>query len=373
MLASASLEPRADAPSAARLLGALPDDPGLFRQRLADVRRTQGDEGLQQVFVEAGYHGVSGVIDPQLVASPDVPAALREQASRRLAVEELWLAHLQQSLEHATAVLTRAGVTACALKGPLLGTRLYGTHATRHCMDVDLLVPPDAFDRAVQALSAAGYVPEQQGVTMEYLLRYGHHLGFSRAGGPPLELHFRTYAGFGVNLDAGFLIDRATRVQLAPDAQVLVPSPEDEFIYLAAHAAGHSFCRLVWLYDLKLLLRGGAIDMGRVVERAQAAGVATAVAYAADLLRAWLSVEVPASATAALGGVRVGLANRLLAEASRPQRRSARENFEGLVFTSMLCDRPASTLWLLQHHLGRALKRRLKHAVPGLLPDRWAS
>lgn len=363
---------RPSVPLVATLLSALPEDPDLFLARLESVRATTGDAGLQRLFVESGYHGVSGVIDPHLVAATHLPEALRHQAARRLAAEEMWSAHLQHALEQAAQVLSEVRVAACALKGPLLGTRLYGPAATRHCMDIDLLVTPDAFESAVRALEAAGYVPEQAGLTTAYLRRYSHHLGFARPGHPPLELHFRAYAGLGVNVDAGFLIDRATAVRVGANAQVLVPSPEDEFVYLAAHAAGHSFCRLVWLYDLKLLLQHRAIDPGVVASRARDAGMLHAAAYASGLLREWFDTP-DLLAGVAERGLRMRVADGLLASASRPQQRSARENLEGLVFSSMLCDRTTSTLWMLRHHLGRAVKRRAKQAAPQLLPDHWAS
>ena len=41
------------------------------------------------------------------------------------------------------------------------------------------------------------------------------------------------------------------RHPLAEDCECL--AAEDEFVYLAVHAAAHGFVRLMWLYDLKLL------------------------------------------------------------------------------------------------------------------------
>src|SRR5262245_2235445 len=241
-------------PTVASLLRVIPDDADAFDaivRRLVDAR----DEAtLDRLFVEAGYHGVSGVIDPLIGSSTTALAGLKAKAARRLAIEELWQAHLQGGLQQAVRVLTAAGIDACALKGPVLGRRLYAPEFVRHCMDIDLLVSPTAFPTASSALMAAGYVPEH-GVSADYALRFSHHLGFTREGSAPLELHFRAYAGFGVTVEADLLLSRARSYEVASGTTVLVPSPEDEFIYLAAHAAGHSFCRLVWLYDLKLLLR----------------------------------------------------------------------------------------------------------------------
>jgi hypothetical protein len=153
-----------------------------------------------------------------------------------------------------------------------------------------------------------------------------------------------------------------------------VPSPEDEFIYLAVHAAGHSFIRLVWLYDLKLLIRKHpALDWDQVFTRSEALGVLSAVAFTVRLLRAWLEVE-PDSLPPLFGrrGGRSRIADRLLPEVSRPQPRSLRDNLGGLLFTSMLCDTPTASLWLVQHHLGRMARRRMYRALPLIIPESWS-
>jgi hypothetical protein len=356
----------------ASLLRLLPEDVGSFQNGIRRIVAESRAPDLHQLFTEVGYHGVSGVIDPLLGAMTDLPADLRSQAARRLAVEDLWQSHVQRSLEHAVATLSAASVSACGLKGPVLGRRFYAPAASRHCMDVDLLVAPADFERATAALRAAGYASEP-GESVEYLLRYSHHLGFVREGSAPLELHFRAYAGFGVTVPAELLLARARPYALTSDVSVLVPAPEDEFIYLAAHAAGHSFCRLVWLYDLKLLLlRTAPIDWEAVAVRAAASGVLSPVAYAVQLLGTWLGVDpgvLPASLSKR--SIRSHIADRLVDEVSRPQQRSPMENFAGLVFTSLLCDRPSRTLWQFQHHMLRGARRRAYRTVPRLVPSHW--
>jgi hypothetical protein len=191
----------------------------------------------------------------------------------------------------------------------------------------------------------------------------------------PIELHFRAYAGFGVELPASVLLDRAEPFRLSDTLSVLAPSPEDEFLYLATHAAGHSFIRLVWLYDLKLLVRRyPTLDWDRIASRAAAFGVATPVAYAARLLQNWLGVPVDGlPGSFRRPSLRSKMADRLLSEVSRPQPRSMRDNLGGLLFTSLLCDRLGSAAWLLQHHVLRSTRRRLHQIAPALLPERWSA
>jgi hypothetical protein len=291
---------------------------------------------------------------------------------RRRVIESLWHAQVRASLTDAIRTLAAGHIPVCALKGPALGARLYDDPSVRPSMDVDLLIRRDDLPRAVELLSAAGYRGDDDGVARAYLIRHSHHLSFSRPNQPGLELHFHAYAGFGAVLSSGALMDRAHAFEL-DGVPLLVPSAEDELVYLAVHAAGHSFIRLLWLYDLKqLLARNPALDWNAVAERARTWRVAGPVGEAIDLLATWLHVHVPAVPRLASPGVRRRAARLLLGHVSTPAERSASDNLGGLVYTALLCDRPGSSLWLVSHHIGRALKRRVHSAAPRTLPASWS-
>lgn len=362
------------APILLSLLKALPEEPERFGDTIDTLVNSAAADRWQDFVSFASYHGVLGVIDSELTGTSRVSQQVRETSERRRVIEELWHAHLVRGLETAVAILADARIRTCALKGPVLAARLYPKPTARHCLDVDLLVRPEDVERALEAFTTAGYAADT-GVAATYLLTYGHHVNVARPGMAPIELHFRAYAGFGVELPAGLILTGATPFQLREGLSVLVPSPEDEFVYLAAHAAGHSFIRLVWLYDLKLLLRRyPAIQWDRVADRAETFGVATVVAYTIRLLESWLGVvihDVPERLRRR--GVRGRIADRLLTEVSTPQPRSLRDNLGGLLFTSALCDSVRASAWLLQHHILRTTRRRLHRLAPVYLPDRWSA
>jgi hypothetical protein len=360
-------------PALLSLLRALPDDVRQFERALAPID-AGGSKIWEEFFFYATYHGVLGAIDAELTEHTKVSEQVREAVERRRAIEQLWHAHVVKSLEDAVGVLAHAGIDTCALKGPVLAARLYGSAAARHCIDVDLLVSESDVDRALRAFSDAGYATDTRESAV-YVRTYGHHFNVTRPGSAAIELHFRPYVGFGVALPADMILGRASRVTLSRGLSVLVLSPEDEFIYLAAHAAGHSFIRFVWLYDLKLFVhRHPALDWNEVARRAKAVGLANVVAYTMQLLDRWLAVRVPQRLPDELltRGMRTRFADRLLKEASTPQDKSLRDNLSGLFFTSMLCDTYRSSAWLLQHHLWRATRRRLQRLAPAYLPERWS-
>jgi putative nucleotidyltransferase-like protein len=353
------------------LLRSMPEDP---RRAAALVDEFDtAPEGWAVLVDDAAQHGILRLIAPVLIEH-GAPAGIRDAIEQRLAVGSMWHRHLVSSLEQAVAVLAKAGVRPVVLKGPVLAERLYDDPQARPCMDIDLLVRPGDLEAAGRALRDAGYEGDPE-LSASYLLRHAHHLHFMRTGAPSIELHFHSYAGFGTVLPAGALLDRATEYAFAGRTMVLVPSPEDEFVFLAVHAAGHSFVRLLWLYDLKLLLRRfPRLNWDQVAARAESVGMTSAVGYTIRLLDEWLGVpasSVPRALAHRSGRAR--LADRLLAEVSMPRTRSLRDNIGGLVFTSLLCDRVSSTGWLLQHHIGRALRHRLMRIAPGYLPRDWAA
>jgi hypothetical protein len=357
-----------------QLLQVLPDQPGRLRDTLVAVTSGADRIAWQDLIDAASYHGVLNVLDWRLVPDADVPRAAQAAARQRLAVQQIWHGHLMSGLCTAVSALAAAGVRVCAVKGPVLAERLYPVPEARHCLDLDLLVRPEDFDHAVETLTHVGYRTGDP-LTSDYLRRYSHHLEFSGAGLPPLELHFRTYAGFGAELPAGVLFDRAEPFRLSKTISVLTPSPEDEFLYLSVHAAGHSFIRLVWLYDLKLLiLRHPSLDWDRVARTAATYGVTGPLAYATRLLQLWLGMplgDLPPGLQRR--NLRARMADWLLDEVSAPQPKSVRDNLGGLLFTSLLCDRVRSGGWLIQHHVLRSARRRLRQMAPSVLPERWSS
>jgi len=44
----------------------------------------------------------------------------------------------------------------------------------------------------------------------------------------------------------------------------------------------------------------------------------------------------------------------------------------GFLYQAALCERPTQSVWFLQHHLGRVLRRRVQAYFPGLVPGEWA-
>jgi hypothetical protein len=351
-----------------RLLTLVPGDPSALAQACRDI------DDWNAVANEAREHGLFGVlIHACQEAGCSVPDAIQRDFVRHQTIASVWHAHLLSSLDELAAIFHGARIPVVALKGPLLAERLYSHGALRPSVDLDLLVSERDLDAAVLALTAAGWLADA-GPTAAYARRHHHHLQMRRAGQPPLELHFRARAGFGTVLPSAPLMERSIDADTSSGRGLRTLAPVDEFVYLAVHAAGHGFTRLMWLYDLKLLSgrhRSG-VDWNVVVDRAREVGTLTAVAFACGLLRERLSVPVPDHPMLRPRGVRHWLTRNVQRKVALNEGLLAIDRLGGLVFTALLCDSPMAAARLWGHHASHMLKRRLQRRLPRLVPADWA-
>lgn len=194
----------------------------------------------------------------------------------------------------------QAGLSPIALKGPVLAQRLYANPLVRPSTDLDVLVAPGELERARAALESLGQRQVHDPALADPFEDH-HHLSYVGPLGL-VELHFRLTHTFG----GGHFDDEAVRARAVSHAfehlSVRVLAPEDEFLYLATHAANHAFIRVSWLVDLERLLRSHpALDFETMGRRARAAGFLQPVAVALDLVERCLGVSLPAQARSAFG------------------------------------------------------------------------
>ncbi len=351
-----------------RLVAAIPDDPERFGALCSGIT------DWPALVESAARDGVLGIVRRELgrrerPLPADAPALLE----RLHAMESLWQANAIRALDAALDALEAGGIRAAVLKGPALVERFYPDPSLRCSSDLDILVADADTDRAVAALEPLGYSVET-GVSARYARRHHHHLHL--AGRPPvIELHFRAYVGFGVTMAAEDLLDRARPHRTAGGARSLVLAPEDEALYLAVHAAGHCFDRLLWLYDLKLLVeQEPGIDWDVVAMRARVIGVMAAFALACDVLKRRLGVTIPPAASAQ-APARLGrrIVARFVDGRIAPPSPGPLVTLRQLLTMAALCDSATARARFVGHHVTRLARRRAQRWLPALIPADWAA
>lgn len=247
----------------------------------------------------AARHGVSAwVADALSSVKVELPSAAqarltsdaRAQIGQGRRIKQLTLATLEG--------LAAQGVTPVLLKGAGLAQRLFPEQPlARPSSDVDVLVRLEELPAARRAMAALE-LQERPDESLGDVFEEHHHFAFSKPGAL-VEVHFRLFSGFGGHVfDDAQIQARALEGEFA-GRKVRWLAPEDEFIYLATHAANHSFLRLSWLLDLKRYLTVyPQLDWPEMGRRCRAAGFQAAVAASLWVLEGALGVGLPAAAHA---------------------------------------------------------------------------
>jgi hypothetical protein len=174
------------------------------------------------------------------------------------------------------AALAPYGIPVLVLKGAPFQQRFLGGPAAYPSLDVDLLVPRRQAAAARDVLLRDGWTrpPENNAL----LWRLSEAVNLERDG-VTVDLHWGAHAG---PLPARAL--RAVTAALWRHATVSPdglhePRPEDLYVYLAAHAAGHGFADARWDAGLAAVARA-VTDWDAVDRLAREARLCEAVAYA---------------------------------------------------------------------------------------------
>lgn len=348
------------------LLSCIPGDSIRFRQLCREV------QDWDQVFHWALVHGVESILHHHLAEIGfELPQPIRDRLHRWQIIRNLWQEHAQAALDEALNALESVSLQAVALKGPILGERLYPDPRMRSCADLDLLVSSDDLDRAATALRSVGYRAAKESQA-RFLRKHHYHIILSRSCPPVIELHFRLSDGFGVDIAAEEFLSRSGVHRTSRGAAARVLSAEDEMLFLSTHAAGHRFGRLSWLYDIKLLLhRYPDLDWEVLNARARALHILNPLLFACEILESRLGVTAPLNRTLP-PRIRSRAAHFLLAATARQPDPSRRSLACQIAFTTVLCDRPGAALQFLRRQFLLIARRRARRHFPSLTPEEWS-
>jgi hypothetical protein len=273
-------------------------------------QRSINDENWNEFLRLAEHHGILALVARNLTAhARDLPPEIARRLQSAYAANlrrNLWFAaELMRILQH----FERKQLRVLPYKGPVLAQTAYGDLGLRSFSDLDLLISPNDFAQARQALSEIGYQPSQQlAPAVERLwLRTGYERAFDGAAGKNIvELQWNLLPYFyavdsrSANFRVEDLLARASRTVLGANdgpvelLETAAPclSPEDSLLVLCLHAAKHLWTCLIWVADIAESLRMPGIDFALVISRAQALGITRILGVSV-----WLAEHVLAAAT----------------------------------------------------------------------------
>ena len=263
---------------------------------------------------------LSGLLAARLGPADQALATALQRDLYRSAAHRLELAALAGGL---LDDLAAAGIPVVALKGAVLGERLYRDPAHRPMDDVDLLVGRADVPAVIERARRLGLARVADRHSLDFDLRFGAAVVLTRAGHdlsrPSVDLHWRLVEDWRYGDAAqAWLADAWPRAEPASFAgrRVLTLAPADLLVYLAAHLGlHHAFGGWLWHCDIALLLSraGAGFDWDAAIGTAEAMGFKGALALALDAASAMFGVNAPVEVQARLRptSLRWRLARRL--------------------------------------------------------------
>jgi hypothetical protein len=213
---------------------------------------------------------------------------------------------LFQKLKGILEAFQGVGVEVLVLKGPVLASLIYPGMALRPIGDLDLLIHPEDFQKARQALAGLGYIlnPSVPSLKGSELVEYAHYFSqirFLSKSGPLIETHF-CLVNIGVPREDTERIWRRGLEFEGPGFKARMPSFEDILIHLCLHAAQHNFYRLLLFCDIAGLLHkyGALLDWVYVMEAVQTRRMQSLVYHSLIYSQQLFDVRVPEAVLSAL-------------------------------------------------------------------------
>jgi hypothetical protein len=266
--------------------------------------------GLDNIPVPASLESGSSILQgclPLLMKELSSEALLQKVGSKKY--ERLRVLYHQSSLlnlwyswevKRVLETLTNAHMPVMVLKGADIATTLYRHPELRHFSDVDLMVRPENLGAAIELLKDLGYHYHQE-YRFESVSRQRAAFVYVKevaAGYIVFEIHTSPHQNeMGVSFQAAELWERARPITLE-SVKVYGMGLEDLLLYLCWHFRSHSFSRLIWLYDITVLLLRHAndIDWSKAHAIAKKQGLLSTIYYCVQWCQAVFHISLPEQA-----------------------------------------------------------------------------
>ena len=264
----------------------------------------------------------------------------------------LLLARLEQALD----LLGAAGIQPIALKGVDVLPRLYPAFDERTLDDIDLLVRRDERDRAIAALTDAGWTAPREPERTHWL-RSSFEMPLVAPGpvGVGLEIHWSLGQDVRYRIDDAELFERALPFELERRA-LLRLDEHDAVAHLLLHHVQHYFDRrLKWVIELGRRAASPGFSWPTVAERLRAWGGLGAAGIALAHIRKLFPRLLPDEAVRVVPATLWRLAVTLPLRSAHPLDfyRGTRRRGVQLFLAAACLERPSELVDYLRHRAVR--------------------
>jgi hypothetical protein len=207
--------------------------------------------------------------------------------------------YLEHALQDILRAFNEANILLLLFKGPVLAHHYYAQPRLRTYHDIDALISPTDLERARDLLLRQGFTSYEEfrsNVTDETRSGYNFLLKQGDSWLEVLvELHTAPHASeIGSRFDVEALWKEARTTTLL-EQPVLIMGHIDHLLYLCWHYRFHGFTRLLWLYDIVVMVRATSReeDWSELAKRARQLDLATTLYYLLLWCRDLFQAPVP--------------------------------------------------------------------------------
>lgn len=209
---------------------------------------------------------------------------------------------LESELQHVLQAFNAAHIPLLLMKGPALAYTVYPQAHLRSYHDIDALIHPEDVARARELLTSMGYrFYEEYRANAIDETRTGYNFLLKRPDSwleVLIELHTAPHPSeIGTQFDVDALWKHAQTIDIQGE-QAQTFAPADHLLYLCWHYRFHSFSRLLWLYDLVMVVRHSVamdtMNWQKLIQLAQQHQLASTLYYCLSWCRSLFHVAIPA-------------------------------------------------------------------------------
>ena len=258
-------------------------------------------EGLneEELLTICSDHGILLIVNESLkgVIQQIFTVIGLEKWRSAVAASTLHSLEMNRELQRLISLFNKTDLRAVPFKGPMLSESLYGDPLLRMSADLDLMVPRDHVDRAVDLLIEDGYLAEFDREDLQRWLkpntRFFHCSLVHENRKWLLEIHWSLFAGWR---KAHF--PQPTGAECFPGG---VGDTIETLLYLCNHGARHWWIELKWVIDVEHCVRSvHDLDWEELFTRAGDRGCLRVVYMSLLLAQRVCGLEVPGVFNAAI-------------------------------------------------------------------------
>jgi hypothetical protein len=211
-------------------------------------------------------HRLAALFHRELPEETPLPSPVRENWENEYYRQLARIVLEQDCLNRILEAFARSGIQSIVLKGPHLAQDYYPHPALRPCDDIDLLIQPDDKLHAAQIVHALGFTSLEETATAKKFSQANAEIFLEVHTG--LQTPDRRNPSFEIEIEDFWKNSLSTQIV---DQPTRVLSPTINLLYLSAHLSHHGFSRMIWFYDLYLVIEksGDSINWERLIEKAR--------------------------------------------------------------------------------------------------------